>query len=71
MNNAYNAVKSNLTLANEEGSFGSAATLCDTEGMLCMGPQLYPHRTLKTRINVRLCLWGLQCVACQEGLSAG
>ena len=43
MNNVYNTVKSNLTLANEEGSFGSAATLYDTEGTLCMGPQLYPH----------------------------
>ena len=42
MNNVYNAVKSNLTLANEEGSFGSAATLYDTEGTLCMGPHIVP-----------------------------
>ena len=35
------------------------------------GHILYPHWTLKTRINVRLCLRGLQCVTCKEGLSAG
>ena len=42
MNNVYDTVKSNLTLANEEGSFGSAVTLYDKEGMLCMGPHIVP-----------------------------
>ena len=42
MNNVYNAVKSNLTLANEEGSFGSVVTIYDTEGTLCMGPHIVP-----------------------------
>ena len=42
MNKVYNAVKSTLTLANEEGSLGSAVTLYDKEGRLCMGPHIVP-----------------------------
>ena len=63
MNNVHNAVKSNLTLANEEGSFGSAVTLLTGKVGYVWGHILYLHWTLKTFINVGLCLWGLQCVA--------